>query len=64
MTEPTVHLKHESHCWENGPLEPDGCPTTCMREFEHKGDHRWVRDDAITFTFASEKPAGRPRTGG
>ena len=63
-TKPTVNLKHWSHCWESGPLAPDGCPMTCMREFGHRGEHAWTRDDAITFKFADEKPVGRPVGGG
>lgn len=35
------------HCFEDGPLTDDGCPTHCMLANLHEGDHVWVRDDEI-----------------
>ena len=47
---------HKRHCWEDGPLEEDGCSTTCMLERGHEGPHEWTRDDQIGVSF--------PRMGG
>lgn len=44
--------KRVLHCWEDGPETADGCSTTCMREKDHVGPHRWTRDDQIGVTFA------------
>ena len=47
MAEP----KRIVHCWEDGPLTEDGCPTTCMLLDGHDGEHEWMRDDQITVKF-------------
>jgi hypothetical protein len=44
------------HCWADGPLTDDGCPTTCMLKNEHDGSHEWTRDDEITIQFAPSAP--------
>lgn len=40
------------HCWEDGPLAGDGCPTTCRRADRHFGSHEFIRDDEIVIRFA------------
>jgi hypothetical protein len=40
------------HCWEDGPLTEDGCPTTCMCADGHFGPHEFIRDDEIIIRFA------------
>ena len=45
---------HKRHCWEDGPLEEDGCSTTCMLERGHEGPHEWTRDDQIGIFFPKQ----------
>lgn len=40
------------HCWEKGPDTKDGMGTTCMLEDEHKGKHKFVRDDEVMEEFS------------
>lgn len=50
------------HCWKAGPLEPDGCLTTCMLSKDHRGRHQWTRDDTILIGPATFKGQGKSRT--
>lgn len=52
MTKP---IKHVVHCWEDGPLDEDGCSTTCMLEDGHAGPHEWFRDDQIIVSFKDDQ---------
>lgn len=40
------------HCWQPGPDDEDGCPTTCVLAYKHEGPHVWTRDDQISISFA------------
>lgn len=52
--------KHIVHCWADGPLTEDGCPTTCMLENNHAEPHEWSRDDEIIIRFAPLLKTGDP----
>ena len=48
---PDEKPENTAHCWEDGPLTADGCPTTCMLPDGHDGPHEFDRDDEITVRF-------------
>ena len=67
-------MKTMLHCWMNGPpvcvhtpacdgVCDEGMSTTCMLEKDHAENHRWSRDDTVSFTFTSP-PGGETEGGG
>jgi hypothetical protein len=48
-------MPRELHCWAHGPMDEDGCGSTCMLRAGHAGHHHWRRDDQIS---VSVTPSG------